>query len=104
MRTSVIPKRAVLSLETQRSTTYVFSCPNYLALLSLIALSSEDSGGLVRTRLEAALSVMALGYSPLSLMSVLGSSPSLEFAHGSLHQLSTILYWDIISACFSPAT
>lgn len=100
-RRTVISKSVIL-LEPQSSTTCVFSCPNSsLALLPLKALSFEDSRSPVRTTWEASQRVTALGYSPSSLMSFLGSSPLLRFAHGSLHQLSAILYWDMTSACCS---
>lgn len=43
------------------------------------------------------------GHSPSSVMSVLGNQPSLRFAHGSLHRLSTTLHRGGTSGCCSPA-
>lgn len=102
-RISPSPRVSSSLLEPQSSSPCILSRLNASLVLSIVAFSPEDSGSPVRTRLELSLNVTALCHSPSSFLSVLGISPSLRFACGSLHQLSIILHWDSPSACFSPA-
>lgn len=68
----------------------------YVPILLWFSFPSKLS--LLRTQAEVNPSVMALGHSSVSLMSVLGISSSLRPSHGSLQRLSTVLHRDITSA------
>lgn len=83
------PRVSYSLLEPQSNMACVLSCPNSSLFLSIIALSSEDSGSPVRIRLEANLNAMALAHCPSW-----GSAP-----HCGLHMAPSIS-----SALFSIGT